>query len=125
MWRTVNLFWIARPFDSLTCLDVRNPSASCQQPASKDGNITLDWQRSTYASLDTGLFWLQVVWALFQTGLWGEGSLLRHLKPYQYTLAHQQSPLHELDFGVVSLSTDLRDGLRLCKLSEILTGAQI
>lgn len=70
------------------------------------------------------MLWLQVVCALFQTGLRGEGSLLHHLKSYQYTLDHQQSPLHELDFGVVNLSTDLSDGLRLCKLAEILTGGQ-
>ena len=60
---------------------------------------------------------------LFQTGLRGEGSLLHHLKAYNYRLAHQQSPVHELDFGVASLAGDLRDGLRLCKLADRLSGA--
>lgn len=65
----------------------------------------------------------QVVGTLFQTGLRGEGNLLHRLKAYHYRLGHQQSPVHELDFGVASLAGDLRDGLRLCKLVEKLTGA--
>jgi abnormal spindle-like microcephaly-associated protein len=74
---------------------------------------------------NTGGLCLQVILYLFQTGLWGEGSLLRHLKPYQYTLSHEQSPLNELNFDVVTLPADLRDGLRLCKLTEILTGMRL
>lgn len=64
----------------------------------------------------------QVIGSLFQTGLRGEGNLLHHLKAYQYRVVHQQSPVHELDFGVGALAGDLRDGLRLCKLAEKLTG---
>ena len=53
----------------------------------------------------------------------GEGAVLRHLKSLGFRLQHQQSALHEFDFSVGCLAVDLRDGIRLCKLMELLAGA--
>ena len=47
---------------------------------------------------------------------------MRHLASLDYRLQHEQSALHELDFSVGCMATDLRDGIRLCKLMEVLAG---
>lgn len=54
--------------------------------------------------------------------MFGEGDLLRHLSQLTYKLMYHQDPLAEFDFSLVSMSSDLKDGLRLCKLAEVLTG---
>lgn len=52
----------------------------------------------------------------------GEGDAVRHMASMGYRLTHTQSPLHEYDFSVASLAADLRNGLRLCKLLDLLAG---
>lgn len=54
--------------------------------------------------------------------MFGEGDLLRHLSQLTYKLVYQQDPLAEFDFTLVSMSSNLQDGLRLCKLAQVLTG---
>ena len=54
--------------------------------------------------------------------MFGEGDLLRHLSQLTYKLVYHQDPLAEFDFSLVTMSSDLKDGLRLCKLAEVLTG---
>ena len=54
--------------------------------------------------------------------MFGEGDLLRHLSQLTYKLMYHQDPLAEFDFSLASMSADLKDGLRLCKLAEALTG---
>lgn len=39
-----------------------------------------------------------------------------------YMVSYKQSPLTEYPFTISNLASDLRDGLRLCRLAEILTG---
>lgn len=48
--------------------------------------------------------------------------MMRHLSQLTYKLLYTQDPLAEFDFSLVSMSADLKDGLRLCKLAEALTG---
>ena len=54
--------------------------------------------------------------------LFGEGDFMRHLASKGYKLHYQQDPRAEFEFGVTNLAIDLRNGMRLCKLVEQLTG---
>lgn len=47
---------------------------------------------------------------------------MRHLAGLGFRLAYEQDPRTEFDFGVASLATDLRSGVRLLRLTELLTG---
>lgn len=53
----------------------------------------------------------------------GEGNLARHLLGLGYGVEIQQQYLEEFDFRTTALSRDLRDGVRLVRLVEILTAA--
>jgi len=64
----------------------------------------------------------QVVTTLLSGRMFGEGDMMRHLSQLTYKLLYTQDPLAEFDFSLVSMSADLKDGLRLCKLAEALTG---
>ena len=56
----------------------------------------------------------------------GEGDVMRHLRFLGYKLKYQQSPVDEYDFRVTNLAVDLRDGLRLGKITELLVpGADV
>ncbi|XP_052827235.1 abnormal spindle-like microcephaly-associated protein homolog [Octopus bimaculoides] len=52
----------------------------------------------------------------------GEGDVTRHLSYFGYTVSYVQTPLHEFDYAVSNLAVDLRDGIRLTRAVEILTG---
>ena len=54
--------------------------------------------------------------------MFGEGDLVRHLSQLTYRLQYHQDPLAEFDLSLISMSSDIKDGLRLCKLAEALTG---
>ena len=43
----------------------------------------------------------------------GEGDITRHLAYLGYTVSQAQRSIDEFDYAVTSLSTDLKDGLRL------------
>ena len=66
---------------------------------------------------------MQVVQAFARGRLLGEGDILRSLAANTYSLQYKQDPRLELDFRVAALATDLRSGIRLCRLVEILSGA--
>ena len=50
----------------------------------------------------------------------GEGDILRHLSLLGYTLTYKQTLLDEFDYKVDNLASDLRDGIRLCRLVELM-----
>ncbi|XVE51131.1 hypothetical protein DITRI_Ditri02bG0014400 [Diplodiscus trichospermus] len=50
----------------------------------------------------------------------GEGNLLAHLVIVGYKVSHQQSALVEFDFQVSDLFMDLQDGVRLCRVIQLL-----
>ncbi|MCD7453220.1 hypothetical protein HAX54_020163 [Datura stramonium] len=50
----------------------------------------------------------------------GEGNLLAHLVIIGYKVTHQQNPLLEYQFGVADLFEDLEDGIRLCRVIQLL-----
>lgn len=52
----------------------------------------------------------------------GQGDIVRSLHLLGWECCSQQAPLEEFDFSVTNLSTDLRDGIRLCRLVEVLSG---
>ena len=60
--------------------------------------------------------------ALLEGRLLGTGNIVRQLSTLGFALRFEQSALHEFDFSVGALAVDLRDGVRLCKLTEMLTG---
>lgn len=56
----------------------------------------------------------------------GEGDVLRHLRFLGYKLRYKQELVDEYDFRVTNLAVDLRDGLRLGKITELLVpGADV
>ena len=65
---------------------------------------------------------MQVVSDFLQSRLVGEGNVLRHLELLGYRLGYSQSALMEYPFAITNLAVDLRDGLRLIKVAEVLTG---
>ncbi|GAB5365542.1 hypothetical protein AAMO2058_001067200 [Amorphochlora amoebiformis] len=50
----------------------------------------------------------------------GEGNILRHLSLMGISLAHKQTHLEEYHFKVENIKTDLRDGVRLCRIAQLL-----
>ena len=64
----------------------------------------------------------QVVVNLLNGRMFGEGNFVRRLAQLSYRLHYHQDPLSDFDFSVACLSSELKDGLRLCKLAEVLTG---
>lgn len=64
----------------------------------------------------------QVLQAILPGWLSGEGDVLRSLGRLGYRLQYEQQPKREVNFAVANLAVDLRDGLRLCKLADVLLG---
>ncbi|GFR71371.1 abnormal spindle-like microcephaly-associated protein homolog [Elysia marginata] len=54
----------------------------------------------------------------------GEGDITRHLAYLGYKVHQSQRPIDEFDFAVRTLSSDLRDGLRLSRVMEFMAGEQ-
>lgn len=52
----------------------------------------------------------------------GEGDVMRHLASMGLRLGYEQDPRTEFDFALCSLAVDLRSGVRLLRLTELLTG---
>ena len=52
----------------------------------------------------------------------GEGDITKHLAYMSYVVSHKQSKLDEFDFAVTNIKTDLRCGVRLAKVAELLAG---
>ncbi|XP_037068024.1 abnormal spindle-like microcephaly-associated protein homolog [Pollicipes pollicipes] len=50
----------------------------------------------------------------------GEGDITKHLAFHGYRVSHQQTALHEFDYAVTCLATDLRCGVRLTRVVELL-----
>ena len=55
----------------------------------------------------------------------GEGDFIKHLAYLGYDVKHIQTPLDEFDFAVTNIATDLKCGVRLCRIMEILTSQNI
>ena len=49
---------------------------------------------------------------------------MRHLQLIGYTLTYSQTFVDEYDYPVRNLALDLRDGVRLVKVYELLTGSK-
>ena len=52
----------------------------------------------------------------------GEGDITKHLACMGYIVHHKQTKLDEFDYAVTSIKTDLRCGLRLTKVAQLVTG---
>ncbi|XP_032240895.2 abnormal spindle-like microcephaly-associated protein homolog [Nematostella vectensis] len=51
----------------------------------------------------------------------GEGDLTKHLSYLGFNVSHQQRAIDEFDYAVTNIATDLRDGLRLTRVVELLS----
>jgi hypothetical protein len=51
----------------------------------------------------------------------GEGDIVRHMAAMGYVLSCEQHPLDEFSFRVANLADDLRDGVRLVRLYEVVS----
>jgi len=58
--------------------------------------------------------------AALQGSMYGEGDIVRNLSQCSYKLHYRQNPIREYDFQCTNLAVDLRDGVRLCRLMEVL-----
>ncbi|XP_011883068.1 PREDICTED: protein abnormal spindle [Vollenhovia emeryi] len=54
----------------------------------------------------------------------GIGDVTRLLRVHDYVLTHRQTYIEEYDYAVMNIRHDLRDGVRLCRAMELITGAQ-
>ena len=54
----------------------------------------------------------------------GEGDITKHLAYMNYVVFHKQSKLDEFDFAVTNIKTDLRCGVRLSRVAELLAGSE-
>ncbi|CAH0719484.1 unnamed protein product, partial [Brenthis ino] len=50
----------------------------------------------------------------------GIGDITKHLRPLGYVVSHKQSYLDEYKYAVHNIATDIRDGVRLTKVMEII-----
>ena len=66
----------------------------------------------------------EVVCRIAEHMLAGEGDVTRHLSSMGYCVHFEQHALHEFDFTVKDLFTDLRDGVRLARAFEIAANKQ-
>ena len=64
-----------------------------------------------------------MIHSFFDGVLSGGGDIVRQLRHIDYKLEHAQTPLAEYPFAVSNLNNDLKDGVRLCKLAEVLTNS--
>ncbi len=65
---------------------------------------------------------LQMACTLLQKHIPGEGDIVRALAKIGCSFSYHQAPQDELQFPVRMLAVDLRDGIRLNKLIETITG---
>ncbi|DAZ93395.1 TPA: hypothetical protein N0F65_009714 [Lagenidium giganteum] len=52
-----------------------------------------------------------------------EGRIDKHLRQLGYSVSHSQKPLDEVNLEIQNLAVDLRDGVRLAKLLEVITSS--
>lgn len=62
-----------------------------------------------------------VLLAVCRDFLSSEGDFIKHLSRIGLTVSYTQEAVDELDYRVSNIATDLRDGVRLTKMAEILT----
>lgn len=65
-----------------------------------------------------------VLLSLCRDFLQSEGDFVKHLSRIGIQVLYKQDPVDELDFVVHNLAVDLRDGTRLVKLAELITGSE-
>jgi abnormal spindle-like microcephaly-associated protein len=62
-----------------------------------------------------------VLVAICRTCLFAEGDIVKHLSRISLNVVYHQDPIDEVNFKVSNLATNLRDGVLLTRLSEIVT----
>ena len=62
-----------------------------------------------------------VITAVCRDLLFKEGNIFKHLSRIGITFEYKQAPIDEYNYAVENLAVDLRDGVRLARMTEILT----
>ncbi|KAG8034677.1 hypothetical protein G9C98_007753 [Cotesia typhae] len=52
----------------------------------------------------------------------GVGDITKILRTHGYTVTHKQNYIDEFDYAVKDIAVDLRDGVRLCRVMELIKG---
>ncbi|XP_025832422.1 abnormal spindle-like microcephaly-associated protein homolog isoform X2 [Agrilus planipennis] len=52
--------------------------------------------------------------------LYAVGDVTKYLKPFGYVLTYKQSYIHEYEYAIKELSSDLRDGVRITRIVELI-----
>lgn len=63
-----------------------------------------------------------ILLAFSRAVLSGIGDITKVLRSYEYVVSYKQTYLDEFDYAVTSIRTDLRDGVRLCRVMELISG---
>jgi hypothetical protein len=66
-----------------------------------------------------------VLLAFCRDFLSSEGDFIKHLSRIGLTVSYKQDPVDELDFNIANLATDLRDGVKLTRMTEIVSQAPV
>ncbi|CAB9509617.1 Abnormal spindle-like microcephaly-associated protein homolog (Fragment) [Seminavis robusta] len=66
----------------------------------------------------------QVLEQLCRHFLAQEGDITKHLRRLGLKVIYKQQNIDEIEFSITNFAVDLRDGVRLARLAEILTGAR-
>ena len=126
------LFWKFVMFWKLTCFPTC-PGKLYPAKFQATKPLLLGWEAgamfealtlvSAHSKVDCeGVSTLQMVASILQE--WLHRDVFRQLSTKGYRLAYVQDTRAEIDLTVKSLSVDLRSGLRLCRLTELLAGRE-
>ncbi|XP_024873817.1 protein abnormal spindle-like, partial [Temnothorax curvispinosus] len=66
----------------------------------------------------------QILLSFSRKLLSGIGDVTGLLRGHDYVLTYRQTYIEEYDYAVVNIRHDLRDGVRLCRAMELITGAR-
>ncbi|KAK2581210.1 hypothetical protein KPH14_008009 [Odynerus spinipes] len=64
-----------------------------------------------------------ILLAFSRAVLSGIGDITKVLRSYEYVVSYKQTSLDEFDYAVKNIQNDLRDGVRLCRVMELINGS--
>lgn len=76
----------------------------------------LFYKRATYKSSR------EILLSFSRELLSGIGDITKLLRSYDYVLIYRQTFIEEYDYAVIDIRRELRDGVRLCRVVELITG---
>ena len=123
LYRVLSLVWLLDRFKSQGLLEDNSfagvaPGSTPFGPSMSDDNVNLACLFRATSQIKSSS---ELLCNFAQQFLPSEGDILRRMSLVGYSLQHHQTYLDEFDFTVRSLSVDLRDGIRLSRVAELLS----